>query len=351
MRRIKTKPITRLCALFLSALLFVQSTPVSAAGSDAHTLYTGPSEHAAAVGTFSDGETVTLLRQVNTVWSRIRLADGTVGYCDASLLGTLFTEHEPSPTDTYKTTRAVQILSSPETDAPVLGVLPQNTVLPYADDMENGFIFIRLENGLLGYLPADAVTPQYEQPAAVRTTPKLAAHTGITTETEAAARLTELSAYFQNGRYWNCLGTGLSQSADNLFCVTDTPCAHPSHGYSYCNIYTSSMSRKMGYGQGMQCLGYVGLLSDLTFGTEAPVTVHSDFEKLRVGDHIRLVLWDHSMLVTKVCKDENDRTYVYVTEVNADYDTCRIDWGRKFTQDDLRRLGDYVEIYTRYPTE
>ena len=117
------------------------------------------------------------------------------------------------------------------------------------------------------------------------------------------------------------------------------------------NMHTGNMSRKTGYGIGMQCLGYVGLLSDLTFGTDAPIYSHGNFDKVRPGDHVRLVLWDHSMLVTRVCKDENGRTYFYATDVNADYDTCMTQWERKFTKEELRRLGDYVCVYTRYPQE
>ena len=82
-------------------------------------------------------------------------------------------------------------------------------------------------------------------------------------------------------------------------------------------------------------MGYVGLLSDLTFGTDAPIYSHGNFDKVRPGDHVRLVLWDHSMLVTRVCKDENGRTYFYATDVNADYDTCMIQWERKFTKEEV----------------
>lgn len=105
------------------------------------------------------------------------------------------------------------------------------------------------------------------------------------------------------------------------------------------------------YGTEMQCLGYASLISDLLFGTDAPISMHHDFSKVRVGDHLRLYLWEHSMVVTEVGTDESGEQYVYVTEVNADYENCQIQWGRKFTQQDLRRLGDILYIYTRYSDE
>lgn len=351
MRSLKSKRIIKLFAVILSCVLLIQSSTVYAVSTitdtDMHSLYVGPAEHSAVLSTFTNSDTVTWLEKINAGWVRIRLSDGTVGYCDAALLGKRFTEDETAAV-LYKTNDACRVFSSADRSAPAVCILPKNSRLPFVSSAENGFSLVRLENGRLGYLPTEVIEPVRETPAVVRTVPKLIADTGVTTEEQAAARLTELSSYFQNGRYWNSSGT---ESEENLFSVTDSPCAHPTDYYAHCNVYTSKISAALGYDIGMQCTGYAGLLSDLVFGTEAPFTEHGDFEKLRVGDHIRLVLWDHSMIVTKVCKDENEKTYVYVTEVNADYDTCRIDWGRKFTQQDLRRLGDYVEIHTRYPVE
>ena len=39
---------------------------------------------------------------------------------------------------------------------------------------------------------------------------------------------------------------------------------------------------------------------------------------------------------------------VTVTEVNADYETCRIAWGRTVTREALYANGDGVTFYTRY---
>ena len=351
------KTAYRLSAFWLALIIFLLSLPVSASSLSAeetdaaeHTLYAGPTENSTALCSFYDDDAVTLLEYIDADWARIRLTDGTIGCCDRSLLGLPAIEIEDEETIPYitKTNTAVQVISSPEESAPAVSVLAANVRVTCIGRSEGDYRLVRLPNGTLGYIHESALTDFYERPAIVRSVPVLTADTGVTTEEEAAARLMALSAYFEDSRYWNCCGTGLTKSSDNLFCISDTPCDHTLRGYVGCNIYSSGMNEALGYGSGTQCLGYVGLLSDLTFGTDAPITVHNDWDRVRVGDHIRLVLWDHSMLVTEVGQDEDGSTYFYVTEVNADYETCQISWGRKFTKADLRRLGDYIRVFTRY---
>ena len=312
----------------------------------AFTLYTGPSVYSDAAGTVALNDTVTVLDRQNGRWSHIRLLDGTVGYCKSHLLQI---NHEDDTTERMRTACVTKLLLVPDESAEVISVLPAGLQLAKVSETENGFTEVTLKTGKTGYLPSSALTDDPLCTAIVLPIPELTAHTGITTEAAVKARLEELSAYFENGRYWNNFDAGTSLINDKAFILSDTPCLHEAQGYGHCNFYTSKISAQLGYSYGSQCAGYVGLISDLIFGTEAPITVHTEFDRLRPGDHIRLVLWDHSMLVTDVGTDENGETYVIVTEVNGDYDTCRIDWGRKFTQRDLRRLGDYIEVHSRYP--
>lgn len=53
----------------------------------------------------------------------------------------------------------------------------------------------------------------------------------------------------------------------------------------------------------------------------------------------------HSMLVTAV---DTEAETVTVTEVNADFETCRIAWGRSITRDELYETDSTVTFYTRY---
>lgn len=70
-----------------------------------------------------------------------------------------------------------------------------------------------------------------------------------------------------------------------------------------------------------------------------------ELRRVRVGDMIRLPESMHSMLVTAV---DREAETVTVTEVNADYETCRIAWGRTVTREALYANGDSVTFYTRY---
>ena len=327
---------------------FMPSVQAAEPNESLYPVYAGPSEYTISVHTVSDGESVAVLSIINDSWSQIRTISGSIGYCKNSLLQITYTEDD-NMTKRVKTNQLSKLFSKPDQSASVAAVLPANMQLIKISEDENGYTQVELPTGKIGYLFSDTLLPDPISTATIKPVPELIAHTGITTEAAAKERLLELSEFFTAGRYWNDFEANSNVKNNNSFCMSDTPCQHENSGYSHCNFYTSPISAALGYSYGSQCVGYTGLISDLIFGTEAPITVHDDFEQLRVGDHIRLVLWDHSMLVTDVGKDENGKTYVYVTEVNADYETCRIDWGRKFTQDDLRRLGDYIEVHSRYP--
>lgn len=86
------------------------------------------------------------------------------------------------------------------------------------------------------------------------------------------------------------------------------------------------------------------MLSDRLFGADAPVSMHRSYERLRPGDQIRLTAENHSMLV--IGKNEAG---VAVAEVNADYNTCQISWGRELSRETLEDYGEEVEYFTRYP--
>ena len=69
----------------LACTLFFSATPVSAEGETeqeippaAFELYIAPHATSAVCGSFSVGDTVTVLDTVNPNWSRVRLADSTV---------------------------------------------------------------------------------------------------------------------------------------------------------------------------------------------------------------------------------------------------------------------------------
>lgn len=160
------------------------------------------------------------------------------------------------------------------------------------------------------------------------------------TEEEAAATLESLRDTFPEGSYWNHVGV---EDWDE-FTVTDSPCQHDLYWDAYCNTYTGGIQELFPQFEPMeQCLGFAALLSDLVFGEDAPVATFTDYTQLRVGDHIRLELTEHSMVVLTV-----DGEGITVVECNSDYEHCRISWDRFLSWDDLAATSYEMECITRY---
>lgn len=136
-----------------------------------------------------------------------------------------------------------------------------------------------------------------------------------------------LKEQYPDGKYWN--NSGVSTSA----------CNHSS-GVKNCNQYTSIFNYLFNC-SGIQCFGFAGMLSDQVFGKNAPLALHTSYDRLKVGDNIRLTGYLHSFIVLTKTDD-----YITVAECNADFKTCKISWGRKITRSTLE---SYSRIYmTRY---
>ena len=85
------------------------------------------------------------------------------------------------------------------------------------------------------------------------------------------------------------------------------------------------------------CIAFAGKLSDAVFGKNAPVKTHKNFDKIKVGDHIRIGSV-HSVIVTQKKEDS-----VIVAEGNYN---SSVHWGREITRAELKESGFYVD--TRY---
>lgn len=196
-------------------------------------------------------------------------------------------------------------------------------------------------------LPAGEVEDTAELVDAYSSVP-LFVSSGNLAEQGVQTRLELLEDYFPNGMYWNHVGVDTSEmTADEIaMCVTDTPCNHSVYGYGNCNIYNGLMDDFFPqYGDEMQCLGYASIISDLLFGYDAPITEFYDFDELRIGDHIRMGWYEHSMIVTDI---DWDTDIITVTEVNADYENCQISWGRQITRSELLGMEGDLTYYTSY---
>lgn len=142
----------------------------------------------------------------------------------------------------------------------------------------------------------------------------------------------ELKTMFPEGKYWNSMGCG-SMSYLN---VTDIPCSHSDFEEIYCNTYDGLSSEAYPYvDTSTQCWGFSSMLSDYVFGEAAPAVRFLNYDNIHIGD--QAVIYNNSHTVFIIDKTDE---YVVVAECNADYETCRISWGRKIPREEL--TGFYI---------
>lgn len=91
------------------------------------------------------------------------------------------------------------------------------------------------------------------------------------------------------------------------------------------------------FGNGYGCYGFAAKLSDTVFGTEKSYQTHASFDRIRVGDNIRIGN-NHSVVV--LTKSSN-----YITVVEGNYNSS-VHWDRKITASSLASSG--FRAYTRY---
>lgn len=77
------------------------------------------------------------------------------------------------------------------------------------------------------------------------------------------------------------------------------------------------------------CIALCGEISDKVFGKYAPVTKHSNFSRIKAGDHIRIGN-EHSVMVLQ----KNGNT---LTVVEGNYNAT-VHWGRKITKRSYRKV-------------
>lgn len=82
------------------------------------------------------------------------------------------------------------------------------------------------------------------------------------------------------------------------------------------------------------CIAFAGEMSDRLFGKDAKVTTHRNFDKIKVGDHIRIGDY-HSVIVLAKGPDE-------LMVVEGNYNSS-VHWGREITKSELKSSGFYVQ--------
>ncbi len=91
------------------------------------------------------------------------------------------------------------------------------------------------------------------------------------------------------------------------------------------------------FGNGYGCYGFAAKLSDTVFGTEKSYQTHSSFDRIRVGDNIRIGN-SHSVIVLT-------KSPSHITVVEGNYNSS-VHWDRKITSSSLASSG--FRVYTRY---
>lgn len=155
----------------------------------------------------------------------------------------------------------------------------------------------------------------------------------------------ELMERFPTGSYWNHMGIEVEEGEPTWDIVTDIPCNHEEYDDYYCNRYNGvTLDCFPEYDYLTQCLGFSSMISDQLFGEDAPIREYEGYENIRLGDQIRFTDSWHSMIVYDIQDD-----FILVTEVDRDYTSCEISWGRKVTFETLDSYGDELMLLTRYP--
>jgi len=232
--------------------------------------------------------------------------------------------------------RATPLLTEPATGEIIL-VIDENAIL-YLHETENPmWLLAETESGETGYI----FTADFSYPNIVGLPKKITVQ-----DEEITERLVHLQTLLPSGKYWNRHGTDIAYGVETPLSVTDIPCNHADDGELYCNIYNSNNGLVFPEFENIcQCLAFAGYLSDNLFGEELPLYYLESFDDLRIGDHIRLTYYDHSMIITEKNKDT-----ITVAEVNENYANCLISWERKLTKEDLASYGyGGVQYISRYP--
>ena len=154
-------------------------------------------------------------------------------------------------------------------------------------------------------------------------------------------KLLILREVFPHEAYWNNLG--YDGDIASYLNISHISCAHK-EDKNYCNTYNGKTKDLFPWGDNTQCLGFASMISDFLFGKEAEIESFSDYDKLEIGDHIRLTEAMHSMIVI-----EKNTNYVKVVECNANFQSCLITWGREISKEKLiANSGDYI-FFKRIP--
>lgn len=253
--------------------------------------------------------------------------------------------------ETVYATSDVNIREEPNSSSNRIGVLKQNESVLRTGIGSNGWDRITYNNSTRyiyhSYLSKQKVQVAQSktetsknsqaQNTTTTTTAKSSSNTTVTTSNfqypdgwvnNFNTQIAKLKSEYPSGYYWNHAGGAANGS------VTQTPCNHKANE-NYCNTYQGKSNQACGFSIGTQCAGFTSVLSDRIFGKDSPTRIFYNYDDIRIGDQARINNNSHTVFII-----EKTDEYVIVTECNADYKTCVINWGRKIYRNNLK--GFYI---------
>lgn len=249
--------------------------------------------------------------------------------------GVVFPEPDPSLFSAYLAIPTA-LYSTPSSTEP-LCQLASGVSLTLRETNDPLWYAAILDDGTEGYVYGECLFPLTE-------TQEEAVNTCSLSMEGLRQRLDVLQACFPQGKYWNHAGIEVPAGTETPWSVTDIPCNHSVNWQEYCNFYNGTTLEVLPFDSLCQCSAFASFLSDQLFGEEAGLHVFNDPDLLRVGDHIRLREYEHSMVVIGI----SDGGYT-VAEVNQDYEHCMISWSRTLSRQELVGLLWDSEYISRYP--
>ena len=108
-----------------------------------------PSTVADILGLLNRGDAFTAVGEVQNGWYRVRLADGTEGY--------VHSDYVALGRGAHITGNSVRLRSQSSTASAVLGLLNRGDMLTVIGEKQNGWYWVRLPSGVLGYVHGDYV--------------------------------------------------------------------------------------------------------------------------------------------------------------------------------------------------
>ena len=148
-----------LAVLSCAALLTASASTFSMTAFAAETVYAkttadlnvrkGASTSYERITVIDENTKVTVIDRSNPDWLKVRLSNGTVGYCSADYLDIV--------TDGY-TTASVNIRTGASTDYSVITTVPKNTKVDIIRFSGSSWAYVKLSNGTKGYICTDYVT-------------------------------------------------------------------------------------------------------------------------------------------------------------------------------------------------